>query len=430
MNPVWMDDLRVLETARHQQVQKELDTAIQARDLTRANSLVAELDDPSWVYRPQPQLVAQAKERRQRLAAALATEEMQAIEQQLSAAYSALDVDAARTARAKLRDRQQVAGLPVEHPLIQRAAPALAWLAEQDEHDSRAHGFSAALSRLEEALEADSDRPTLERLFHATQRYDQEIPLRLVRRYEERIRACELSGRRRFSLLTTAVVLALLLVAAGVGWVIYRGQRETAVAQAAQGLARLVADKNVAEAQRYYADLQRRAPAIALRPEVQQEVGRLNGMVAAEMNRRETFETFLSRAVDAGLETPDRSALLEANKLATTADEKSRAADWKAKVDARDRQRQRERDERFEAKFRKLVAEVEGSEHWIERGAKVEAENINRLLARIDSLQDQSRGVTQQLSSQVKPFRLRVVALSRQLTEWMIRGILSSTTGS
>jgi hypothetical protein len=231
-------------------------------------------------------------------------------------------------------------------------------------------------------------------------------------------------ARRRFVLATSAALAALILVASVIGWYIYDAQHEEAVASAAKALTRLVDDQNTDEGRRYYDDLSKKNPAIASRPEIQQELGRLNGLVTKEENRKQSFEAFLKRAVEAGVDDPDRSAVVEADKFAKALDEKSRLSEWRAKINAADRERQRTRDQHFESDFKNLLAEVEKLERNIHAEQRLGGSGnrrffgaIDQLIARIDNAKQAANGVTTSLVAQLEPLRIRVQALRQNIAD-------------
>jgi len=415
VNPVWAQDLKVLETARQQELQRHVESAYKARDLDVLEAIVCEIQDPEWVHPPRPDIADFARQKHLSLAASVATEQLEELEPRLSAAYSAFDVEEGNSLRIEWLRFASVAALPSDHPLMRRAAPALAWLTEQDERQEREVNFLNAVNELELLLADGADRVSLERAFHAAQRYDEEIPVRLVRQYQEQIRMFDAGARRRFALTAMAVLGLLAVIGGATGVVIYRGQQRALVEATTQGLAKLVDAEDLPEAQRYFDDVAAKQPHIAQHPDVQHQLGRLNGLLSAEKNRLESFQSLMQQIADSGLENPNRLAAIEAGKLAKTAAERAQVARWESDFNAQDRRRQKERDEAFQVRFRELLALAEGYEQRIGTGAPLAEGKVSEVITEIQTLQARSGGVTQQLVVQLKPLEARLLTLRRQM---------------
>jgi hypothetical protein len=414
MTPIWTEDLRILETARHQELQREVESCVARRDLARLDGLCQELTYPAWIHHPGRDIVERATRIRQTLAAAIAKEELREIEQVLSAAYSAFDVVGGGAARERWNQRSIVAALAPTDELAIRAAPALAWLAEQDHREARDREFAASLAGLEQGLENEADRSTLERLFHTTQRFDEKLPDLVQRRYYERIRQFETAGRRRFVVMVAAVLGGLLLAGGVTGWVLYRNAEYSRTVASAKQLAQLIDNNQWQQAEDYFTTLQAQQPLIAARPEMQGQLARLKGLQAKEKDRRDTFLMHLERAQDSDSSRPDLLALVEAKKLAATSAEKSEVAKLDAQFTEQERQRQRQRDEQFESHFGKILSDVEATETDLDRMVSRDSIKLNELLAEIDALEKRAPGVSQALLAQLQPLRLRIVRLKKE----------------
>jgi hypothetical protein len=416
-NPIWAEDLRLLENARHREIQSEIASAAKRRELPAVERLCGELSDPGWLHPPRQDFVTTCQDAKHRLAAELAAEQLVLIEKELASAYAAFDVAAGRAARTRWNETVVISRLGESDAIVRQAAPALAWLAQQDDRENRDQAFAAALASLERGLEEDTPRLTLERLLAAAQRFEEEIPVPLVRRYQERIRLFEVSGRRRFLLIAGGVLSVLALLGGTTAWVLRRGQERAQIQAAAQGLARLIDQTQWAQSQTFYDNLAAREPKIAQAPAVQGELARLRAQIAAENERKSTFAMLMKQVRDSGLDRPDRVALAEALKVARSAAEKGEIASLEAEFARHDRDKQRERDTRFEDEFRMLLAAVEAAESGLLDVSALDGSKLTELLANIDALSQRSGGVSQALSSQLQPLRVRVQSLRKNVAQ-------------
>lgn len=323
---IWSTDLAILESARLQEISREVDQFVSRRDLQAINQVCQEVASSPWLVPPRPELVQQLTGQQTRLAAILAREQLEAIEVQLANSYTAFDVAAGKQARQQWVQLLPAAQLAPTDRLAQLAAPALAWLAEQDRRDERERQYAIAVANLEDALEQQRDRATLERLFHTLERTEEKPPELLARRYYEQIRQFETVGRRRFVVMATAVVLALFLVASGVGWVALGVSHHQRVLTTARQLQQLIESSQWEQASSLFAALEASDPTVASASEVQSQVVRLRELEQIESDRRAAFLGYLQRARDSFPDRPDRVALSEALKVAVGVAEKSEVA--------------------------------------------------------------------------------------------------------
>jgi hypothetical protein len=212
-NTVWQDDLGLWERTRHRQLMSEIQQAYRQGDLTALAALAAEVSSPDWLQPPAPEVQHTAQNLLTKLKVSQARQALQELVSQLDDAYSAFDVTAGQRIRAKWNAAASVACLEPHDPLAERAAPALEWLAAQDEQQDRAHRFAQAVHELECALDVETPRLELERLYHATQRFDEALLPALLHRVSARFEAFDLRARRRTRLMLAGIVGAVLVVA-------------------------------------------------------------------------------------------------------------------------------------------------------------------------------------------------------------------------
>ncbi len=413
-NPIWATDLTILETARQTEIARQAEECTTSRHLPALEQLCHELAMPDWLAQPRRDFIDSIARRRDRLVVVQAREKLEAIEGELANCYGAFDVAAGRAARDAWNREAAKAGLMADDPLAQAATPALAWLAEQDRREARDREFAIAVDNLERALEEEKDRATLTRLFHAMERLEQRPPDLLLRRYHEQMRQFETAQRRRFVLITSATVLALLLVAGGISWVAIRASEHRRMLATAEQLRQLIDSSQWKQASELLAQLQVSDPRIAQATEIQSQNVRLQELEKAESERRAAFEQYLQQARSSDPERPDRLALSEAKKVAIGAAEKADVARLEAEFASLDRARQQKRDTEFQASLETILFGVEKFEATLADDPVAPVKELAQLIAEIDALGKSTGGVSTSLIAQLAPLKLRLTSLQQQ----------------
>jgi hypothetical protein len=413
-NPLWADDLKMLELYRVQQIERESESAVTSRDAAALGSLLDELTGDGWSIAPRTDMVEKVHSAHQRVVAQHARDEMPAVLERLRRAYDEYDVPGARQARQQWATLCELARVDGRHPLLQEAQVALDWLDQQEQAVQRKHQHAAALHELERALDNDAPRNQLERLMLAVERTEDEIPAPVLMRYGERMRLHEVTGRRKFTLRVAAVLGLLLIIAGATAWAIVRRQHERQVAQAAKSLGDLVKQERLVEAEDFLAQLEQTAPAIATRTEIQEPAARLAVLVAAETQRAERFARLMTEIESKGPASFLRSSFLEARELAQTLDEKARAADWESRTAEYERSRRREREESFRGELEALVNLIEALE---KSAADQGEEQFTAANAKVKQLNGELALVSAELGGQLQPLAARLGSLARRLSD-------------
>lgn len=439
-NPAWFADLQELEKARLKQLAAEAERAVKQDDPPALRAAQKELNADGWLLpvpndlRERVQRAWQEAESRraalkQQAAARAARAELEKIEPQLNDAYAEFDVEAGRAARGQWQSCAEVAGLLPNDELAERAAPALEWLEEQDQLERARQRHAAALDALERGLEENASGEQLERLHHAAARHEEGVPPVLLTRYRERMAAFELTGRRKFRLLLVGLVCGLLLVAGGVAVVVRYGRHRAQVASSAQTLQSLVHEARLEEASQFYDELKADSPSVAAAAEVQKQKGLLDGALRDEQQRRAAFEQAMTRAEEAGPETPDRAALDLARERAETDAEQARLARFESQVASARRRRQKELDEAFLTRLKSFRARVARLESGAATPEELSDAALTQLLGEVRSLIDGNGLVSRSIHAQAKPLALRVETIRDHLrTRRMQAGGLAKIT--
>jgi hypothetical protein len=408
MNLVWIEDLQTFEQARHQQIEQETLHAVKTRDADLLDELEAELREKGWSAVPPPELIQSTAQARARVQAARAAEELEQLARQLNDACSAFNVGWGRTLRSRWRACVKLANLPAGNRVVEMAAPALAWLEEQDQQQQNQEEHDREVAALEAALDHDKPRAVLERHYHALERLGLGIPLLLDRRYHERIQALTLAATRRNRLLIGVAAACLLLIAGVTGVVIVRQARAQEIASRAAVLQDLLSERKLEEARKYADDLARSHPELAGSAEIQEQQTRLVGLEAKETERRAAFRVALDRAQKAGLERPDDEALREARRLARTDAERLVLLRFEGELQASQQKLQADRDQQFAAELNAISQELKAFESDQRRSGETPADAVARIGRRLSGLLAGSGLVGGELQQQANLLKSRL----------------------
>jgi len=358
LNLVWIEDLHTFEQARHQQIEHETKLAAKSRDAERLGELESELRGTRWAMPPSPELVQSTAQTRSRVQTASALEELEQLAQQLNDAFSAFNLEQGRALRSRWQACVRLARLPDDSPLVELAAPALAWLADEDQSRKKRKAYSGAIASLEAALDDEEPRAVLERHYHALAALELAIPELLHRRYHEQIDYLNLAATRRNRLLIGVTAACLLLLAGLIGVVVYRQVRGQEIAARSAVLKALLADGKLDEARKYLDDLASSNPELVQAAEIEEQQTRLAGLEQQESSRRAAFRAALERAMAAGAERPDDSALGEARRLGHSDAERLELLRFEGTVQAVQQRLQGERDQRFAQELQGVAVQL------------------------------------------------------------------------
>lgn len=408
LNLVWIEDLHTFERARHQQIEQEATLAVKARDAERLGELESELRDTRWTMPPSQELVRSTAQARSRVQSASAVEELGQLAHRLNDAFSAFDLELGRTLRSRWQACVALARLPADSPLIELATPALSWLADEDESRKKRKEYAHAIASLEAALDDEEPRAVLERRYHALAGLEMEIPDLLQRRYHERMEFLNLTATRRNRLLIGVAAACLLLVAGLIGVVVFRQVRGQEVAARSAVLKALLAENKLDEARGYLDDLTSSNPELAATAEIQEQQTRLAGLEQQETRRRAAFRVAVERALSAGADRPDDSALAEARRLAHTDAERLELLKFEGTVQAVQQRLQGERDQRFAEELQGVTEQFARFEAGQREPGETPANGIARISRRVSSLLAGAGLVGRELQQQANLLKSRL----------------------
>jgi len=418
---VWLDDLKTFEKERLKEIHREAEQAARAGNLAVLDGLVREVKETPWHLPTPAELARSVKQVADKVRVKKARMDLGRLEPELNDAFAAFDVEAGHRLREKWQACVSVCGLRPDDPLAERVAPALAWLDEQDAVAAQETDHAVNLAALERTLDTGRVTATeLERLYHLTVRHGHELPQTLETRYKSMLQGLEFGARRRATLIITSIVAAALLVAGTLGAFAWSYHRAGELKRRADGLAQLIADGRLGEAERYFQDVSSNVPWIAHSAEVQALDAQLKELLAQEQARKEEFEHAMKLFESAGLDDPDHAALTRAGELAKTDADKTRVAESKSQLAKVQRERQATRDKNFLTDLDVLANELKQVELEFEKpGSEANAELLQRIAqneVELNSLVKRGELVTPAVRDQAKPLRTRVATL-KQITQ-------------
>jgi hypothetical protein len=301
-NPIWTDDLRIFEKARFHQIQSDAVQAAQNRNLPALTTLVAEIDQQTWVEPPPKALVnglrkADAQLRGQQTRAAL-TE----LETRLNDAFTARDPIQGRLARQAWITLTTEAAISRKDAIWDRVGGALHWLDEQDRIADEDRAHEDAVNTLVSALDEPAYVPPaeLERLAHAVLQFGRGMSERIQVRYVARLRSAETAHTLRWRMVGGAAAAAILIVASLGFYLIRSWRRSTDAAEAATAVLDMIRLGQIEQANSFVAKLGKADEGLLSFPQMLEARERLQVLRDKETERILEFD----RAIHAAMKVP------------------------------------------------------------------------------------------------------------------------------
>jgi hypothetical protein len=409
-SPIWEEDIRAFEKIRLNQLEAEVDEAMQLKDIPALATLEKEVRSQAWLEPPSKRLVKKTVKLHNKLRGNRARTELEAIEAKLTQAYSEFNEDLGRKLRTEWRARAVLGVLRDDDPLLERVAPALEWLEETDQQARAEEEYLAVLAELEHALDEGCTSGELERLYHAVARFETGVPDVLERRVAERARALEVTASRRGRRFLVATILVTLLAAGVTAFGIVHYLREQEVAAIIMGGRGLLEDGKLEECESYIDKMETTKPYIKDRSEFQELTGELAAAKDEEMGRKARLAQHMAAGRARGIENPrwesfqDAFAELEeAEKLCVSDAEKADVKRLHGQITNKRNEMQDEVDEAFTADLNELLGRFE----------RLDQENmaaVDGLISEAGALGERAR-VTPELKNPLAPMVARLGAI-------------------
>ncbi|QGQ25815.1 hypothetical protein F1728_25465 [Gimesia benthica] len=394
-NPIWEDDLHDFERARQNQLKDEANTAVKQLDSKQLAQLEQELLDPNWLERPPKKLISKVSATHSQLRAKEARKEMTAIEEGLTTAFSDFNLQTARSLRQRWNALVPIANLSDDDQLWELAGPALEWLDREDQQEQEERDYQTALSQLEQALDSELPKEELERHYYQAVKNDRALPDVLHRRLSERLEYQELAARRKGRLIISCVAMGVLLIGAGITYLIVRQihnkELATSVAAATELLESARETGNFKEVSNYFDQLESENQRVAESTDIKKLKAEMKLAIEAESGRQVKFQNILDDArargvLNASWENMPAAlkCLDEAKEVAITDAEYGQILELTRKVNEKQSGMQEEVDSRFRADLDNLKSSM----------ADADQENLTQLqnlLKQANELNDRPR---------------------------------------
>lgn len=352
-NPIWPDAVRRYEAARHKELEDEVFSAHQHGDLETLRQLQEEVIADDWIEPPRLELRRDVERRYLDLRDRDARHRLNELSEAIAGAHDDEDLD--RTT-GLVNDWQRTVEQLSDAPPATPAAVAAArdWVEQQRAAQEQDEAFNRACAVLEAALDHNEPATRIERLWATLTRFERPIPSVLASRFRSRMAEQRLEARRRFQMVFTGVLAALLLLGAGVGFLVYRNLDARRAAEWEQRIEAHVASEEWEQADQLLARLEEDAPDLRGRPAFEELALSVEAALTADELRLERFETAMARAERAPMEEPDYESLDAARELARTDAEQLRVERLTADIEQAEAEAQQAVDAAFTDRLDRL----------------------------------------------------------------------------
>ena len=386
-------------------LQKEVAEAAKGADLATITALDEELQSDGWLELPPRELSRYTADLRHRLEGQQSRAELADAVSNLNDSYAAFDVDVGRQWRERFKLLAFECGVAPGDELLEQAAPALAWLAEQDEIAEQQTEHDAAVGELEAALRNHAPAKELIRRHNTARANGFALPDELVRQVKDQLAGLERTKTLKRRLLIGGISFGLLLIAGLIALGVRHYRYANEVARQTDALTNLLDAGDLKGAR---AQLDATPPSVAKSDEIQRLADRLDGAVRQEAKRHEAFETALQQTRTASAESPDYDALNEANKLATTAAEKAELKQYKDGVAAAERAVIAAHDTEFTAALAGFESRLKKLEAGPNDDLPAALDAVAQFRSDFKAAEDRLRSMSGAVRSQIGPMLTRV----------------------
>ncbi len=416
---VWEEDIESWEKVRHKQIATEAPRLISTADPKTLRSLQEELTQTAWRIRPDAKIAKQVQAALTRLADSQTLAQLESVATTLYDAFCEFDEPTARQQLAVWNELLQQLSSPLPAALREQVEPAILWLEEVDRETLRRNQRAAAIGKLESALDRKLSLDDLERAYQQTSLYDEPPPEELVQRYHVVVEELQLTKKRRFQAIISAILAtATILIVALIWWQLESAQQKR-IAKTASEFQSLLDSDNLDGASTFYNKLAAVDPQLAATPEIASFAGQLQSRINQNQERQAQFEKYLAEA-DAELDSDiDLSALHRAEELAQSDEERGkvfvmqrRKSDWESAIAS-------QHTEQLLAQLTAIHERVE----TIERGpANQDARlQLGDVLDELTSLQSSYLRASTSARNQIASVRPRVISMRNAIEKKMGR---------
>jgi hypothetical protein len=371
----WIEDVQKFETARLEQLARTAERGVKVGDLATLERALAELKSGEWVNRPRSKFVKAVELRTMPHRQRAANEEYRALLEKAREAHAAMNEAVCRQVAGEwesVRDRTEISP---ETALAEQFAPVEGWLQELSREKDEQRAFETACHELEQAIEEKEDLHRLEKLMADVFRFERGMPDLLAARANSRMSELRQASRRRFVATLVSIILVVCLVGAGVAVAVTWYTESQQVQRWEQKIAGAIDTGQLQAAGELIDQVQSSNPDVYASPEIQDLRNRHNDLVTKEKEREQAFSAAMAAVEEAGVETPNGSALKRADQLAHGLEEKSLVQDWREKISRHAAERQKAR----EAEIDRLIESLEDRHEQLADAKRFDTGNIESL---------------------------------------------------
>lgn len=313
----WDSDVRDFERIRHKEIESEANRAAASGNADVLYAAIDELSSNEWRERPPNSIVQSVR-----------TFAMQAVADELMAAYSTGSIERARELRQHWNALISKSRVPATGGVAVRVEPVLKWLAAEDSKSETSRLFEKTLVGFERKIAAPSiSQEELERARHDVLKHGREIPEPVSNMFHARIGEISRAARIRQRQIVGAVVVITILFISFVTIAVRNSLRATSARHIAEAAEQLVNQGHLTQARQLLDEnkyLATTEPYLAANLKLLEAEKK-------EATRISTFQAALERAKTA--KTPEEAAppLKEADLLALTNAERASVDELTAK---------------------------------------------------------------------------------------------------
>jgi hypothetical protein len=323
-DPVWDEDITSFEKVRIGQLEADANEAVKQDRTDRLQELLEEVRTTPWKAGPPLELLEFIEEFANRQQAKESRRTLEDLASDLHLALAASDTARARDLCDRWNHEAARAQLSPSDPLYERVRVASDWLADQTRQADEESQRRASLASLQIALESRVSRAELEQLYRDVLSHDPGgVPEPIEQRYHTRIQALDNARRRRTKIIACAGLLGVALFAGLLWFWIERSITASHVAEVLQSVKRMRDDWRLLDAEAYLEALASTDPKTANAPVIRELTSRVAAEADVERQRIAQFQTAL-REANADRSSEDvASALMRAEALARSPEEKA-----------------------------------------------------------------------------------------------------------
>ena len=331
-NVIWRDDLGVLEPARVEELIKTAERANRDGDLVVLETIQRELASDEWLNPPTKALLGGVADMIKPHRGNLASERYRKLVTDIRAAHGSMDEDRCRLLIELWYGVEQTTGFRPGAKLAEDVAPVEEWLEELSQAKAEDDAYDMACIALEQAIDEDHSRDNMEKFAANILRCDRGMPDLLAARFNSKMEELARVAKRKFALRLTGVIVALLMLGAGITLGILRYNKSKELARWRDQIAAAVDKGDMNAAAKLFTSLNSKAPEFAHDPDIESLRAKRDQIVKKETDRKDEFEQCMARVAKAGDEQPDEESLKRAGTLAMDFREKSMVQEWHEKI--------------------------------------------------------------------------------------------------